>query len=232
MSARLFGQPVRRVEDPAMLRGAARFLDDLPAGEALHLAVVRSTVAHGRVDTLDAGEALALPGVVAVATAADLGPRNGPFPHPTWFPPSDRLRAAVDPLLLRPELLRVLAGERVRYAGEPIAAVLAGDPYTAADATELVEVDLDPLPAVAGMDAALDPDAPLLNPEWGDNLSAHFTVRKGDAGRELRGALAIPDPESGRLTVWSSTQAPHWLRKALATFTGMEAERIRVVAPD
>src|SRR6266511_2216853 len=158
MSARLFGQPVRRVEDPAMLRNAARFLDDLPAGEALHLAVVRSTVAHGRVDTLDAGEALALPGVVAVATAADLGPRNGPFPHPTWFPPSDRLRAAVDPLLLRPELLRVLAGERV-------AAVLAGDPYTAADATELVEVDLDPLPAVAGMDAALDPDAPLLNPE-------------------------------------------------------------------
>src|SRR6266540_764999 len=221
MSARLFGQPVRRVEDPAMLRGAARFLDDLPAGEALHLAVVRSTVAHGRVDTLDAGEALALPGVVAVATAADLGPRNGPFPHPTWFPPSDRLRAAVDPLLLRPELLRVLAG----------------DPYTAADATELVEVDLDPLPAVAGMDAALDPDAPLLNPEWGDNLSVHFTVRKGDAGRALReaavvvrdvftfarqtgapleprGALAIPDPESGRLTVWSSTQAPHWLRKA------------------
>src|SRR6266511_1860497 len=98
MSARLFGQPVRRVEDPAMLRNAARFLDDLPAGEALHLAVVRSTVAHGRVDTLDAGEALALPGVVAVATAADLGPRNGPFPHPTWFPPSDRLRAAVDPL--------------------------------------------------------------------------------------------------------------------------------------
>src|SRR6266498_335555 len=210
MSARLFGQPVRRVEDPAMLRGAARFLDDLPAGEALHLAVVRSTVAHGRVDTLDAGEALALPGVVAVATAADLGPRNGPFPHPTWFPPSDRLRAAVDPLLLRPELLRVLAGERVRYAGEPIAAVLAGDPYTAADATELVEVDLDPLPAVAGMDAALDPGAPL----------------------GPRGALAIPDPESGRLTVWSSTQAPHWLRKALATFTGMEAERIRVVAPD
>src|SRR6266511_1826518 len=125
MSARLFGQPVRRVEDPAMLRNAARFLDDLPAGEALHLAVVRSTVAHGRVDTLDAGEALALPGVVAVATAADLGPRNGPFPHPTWFPPSDRLRAAVDPLLLRPELLRVLAGERVRYAGEPIAAALA-----------------------------------------------------------------------------------------------------------
>src|SRR6266540_4132029 len=189
MSARLFGQPVRRVEDPAMLRGAARFLDDLPAGEALHLAVVRSTVAHGRVDTLDAGEALALPGVVAVATAADLGPRNGPFPHPTWFPPSDRLRAAVDPLLLRPELLRVLAGERVRYAGEPIAAVLAGDPYTAADATELVEVDLDPLPAVAGMDAALDPDAALAAQGAGDlhrdGGGAHPRGRPG-RGRRLR----------------------------------------------
>src|SRR6266536_1771773 len=229
MSARLFGQPVRRVEDPAMLRGAARFLDDLPAGEALHLAVVRSTVAHGRVDTLDAGEALALPGVVAVATAADLGPRNGPFPHPTWFPPSDRLRAAVDPLLLRPELLRVLAGERVRYAGEPIAAVLAGDPYTAADATELVEVDLDPLPAVAGMDAALDPDAPLLNPEWGDNLSAHFTVRKGDAGQALREAAVVVREV---FTFGRQTGAPLEPRRALGTFTGIQAERIRVVAPN
>jgi carbon-monoxide dehydrogenase large subunit len=251
----LFGEPVRRVEDPAVLRGAAHFLDDLPVSDPLHLAVVRGTVAHGRVDAVDGSAALELPGVVEVVTAADLGPRNGPFPHPTWFPPSDGLRAAVDPLLLRPEFLRVLAGDRVRYAGEPIAAVLAADPYTAADATELVEVEVEPLPAVAGVDAALDPDAPLLNPEWGDNLSAHFTVRKGDAelalreatvvvrevftfGRqtgaplEPRGALAVADPGTGGLTVWSSTQAPHWLRKALATFTGVQADRIRVVAPN
>lgn len=254
MSARLLGEPVRRVEDPGILRGAASFLDDVPAGDALHLAVVRSTVAHGRLELLDASAALELPGVVEVVSAADLGPRNGPFPHPIWFPPSDALRAAVDPLLLRPEFLRVLADGRVRYAGEPVAAVLAGDPYAAADAAELVEVDLDPLPVVAGVDMALAPDAPLLNPEWGDNLSAHFTVRKGDADQALRsgavvvrdvftfgrqtgapleprGALAVPDPEAGRLTVWSSTQAPHWLRNALATFTGMGAERIRVVAP-
>jgi aerobic carbon-monoxide dehydrogenase large subunit len=255
MSTRLFGEPVRRVEDPEVLRGAARFLDDLPAGDPLHLAVVRGTVAHGRVEVVNGSAALELPGVAAVVTAADLGARNGPFPHPTWFPPSDGLRAAVDPLLLRPEYLRVLADGRVRYAGEPIAAVLAGDPYIAADAAELVGVDLDPLEAVAGVDAALGPGAPLLNPEWGNNLSAHFTVRKGDAGQALgeaavvvrevftfgrqtgaplepRGALAVPDPERGGLTVWSSTQAPHWLRGALATFTGIQAGRIRVVAPN
>jgi len=254
MSGRLFGEPVRRVEDPRALRGAARFLDDLEAPGALHLAVVRSTVAHGRVESIDGTGALDLDGVVAVVTAADLGERNGPFQHPTWFPPSEGLRAAVEPLLLRPEVLRVLADGRVRYAGEPLAAVLADDPYTAVDAAELVEVDLDPLPAVAGTDDALAPDAPLLNPEWGDNLSTHFTVRKGEVDRALReaavvvreefhfgrqtgapleprGALAVPDPESGGLTVWSSTQAPHWLRKALATFTGLEAGRIRAVAP-
>jgi carbon-monoxide dehydrogenase large subunit len=254
MSGRLFGEPVRRVEDPLALRGAARFLDDLEAPGALHLAVVRSTVAHGQVASLDPGGALELDGVVAVVTAAELGERNGPFQHPTWFPPSEGLRAAVEPLLLRPEVLRVLADGRVRYAGEPLAAVLADDPYTAADAAELVEVDLDPLPAVAGTDDALAPDAPLLNPDWGDNLSTHFTVRKGEVDRALReaavvvreefrfgrqtgapleprGALAVPDPESGGLTVWSSTQAPHWLRKALATFTGLEPERIRAVAP-
>jgi CO/xanthine dehydrogenase Mo-binding subunit len=254
MSARLFGKAVRRVEDPEALRGAVCFLDDLEAPEPLHLAVVRGTVAHGHLRAVDAGAALEAPGVVAAVTAGDLGPRNGPFPHPTWSPPSERLRAAVDSLLLRPECLRVLADGRVRYAGQPVAAVLAGDPYAAADAAELVEVDLEPLPAVAGVDAALAPDAPLLHPEWGDNLSAHFTVRKGDADRALRdsavvvrevltfgrqtgapleprGALAVPDPGSGRLTVWSSTQAPHWLRRALATFTGVDAERIRVVAP-
>ncbi len=96
MSTRLFGEPLRRVEDPEVLRGAARFLDDLPAGDPLHLAVVRGTVAHGRVEVVNGSAALKLPGVVAVVTAADLGGRNGPFPHPTWFPPSDGLRAAVD----------------------------------------------------------------------------------------------------------------------------------------
>jgi aerobic carbon-monoxide dehydrogenase large subunit len=251
MSGRLVGAPVRRVEDPGILRGQARFLDDVAATDPVHLAVVRTTVAHARFRVVDLDAAREAAGVVAVVTAADLGPRNGPFPHPTWFPPSAGLREAIDPML-RPEFLSVLAAERIRYAGEPVAAVLADDPYLAADAAELVELDFDPLPTVGDVDAALTPGAELVNPDWGDNLSAHFTVRKGDVraaferaavvvggtfemGRqtgaplEPRGTLAVPDGD--RLTVWSSTQAPHWLRTALVTWTGLEAERIRVIAP-
>jgi carbon-monoxide dehydrogenase large subunit len=249
------GRSVRRVEDPAILRGTARFLDDLDVPDQLHLAVVRTTVAHGRFQVVDLEEARAAPGVVEVVTAADLGPHNGPFPHPTWFPPSARLREAVDPLM-RPERLWVLAAGRVRYAGEPVAAVVAADPYLAGDGAELVELDYDPLPTVGDVDAAIAPGAELVNPDWGDNLSTHFTVRKGDVeaafaraavvvrgrfemGRqtgaplEPRGTLAVPGtgPDGDRLTVWSSTQAPHWLRAALVTCTGLEAERIRVVAP-
>jgi carbon-monoxide dehydrogenase large subunit len=253
MTGKLFGKAVPRLEDPPLLRGAAAYLDDLPVENPLHVAIVRSTVAHGSFELGDLDGAREAPGVVAVISAADLGARNGPFPHPTWFPPSAGLKAAIDPML-RPEFLRVLATGRVRYAGEPLVAVAAESPAAATDAAELVELDLDPLPAVAGIDAALAGDAPLLNPEWGDNLSAHFRVRKGDVdaafrgaavvvrerfeyGRqsgsplEPRGTLAAFDQADGRLTVWSSTQAPHWLQKALVTWTGLEAERIRVVAP-
>jgi carbon-monoxide dehydrogenase large subunit len=251
MTTRLFGEPVRRVEDPGILRGQAQFLDDVPVADPVHLAVVRSTLAHALVRGVDLDAAGKAPGVVDVVAAADLGPGNGPFPHPTWFPPSAGLREAIDPLL-RPELLHVLADERVRYAGEPVAAVVAEDPYLAVDGTELVELDLDPLPVVGDIDAALAPGAPMLHPDWGDNLSAHFTVAKGDVdaaferaavvvrgtfevGRqtgapiEPRGALAVPAGDG--LTVWSSTQAPHWLRRALATWTGLAAEAIRVIAP-
>jgi CO/xanthine dehydrogenase Mo-binding subunit len=251
VSDRLVGAPVRRVEDPGILRGRAAFLDDLAVDDPVHLAVVRTTVAHARFRVVDLEAARQAPGVVAVVTAGDLGPRNGPFPHPTWFPPSAGLREAIDPLL-RPERLWVLADGRVRYAGEPVAAVVADHPYRAADAAELVELDFDPLPTVADVDAALAPGAELVNPEWGDNLSARFTVRKGDVGAafadaavvvdgtfelgrqtgaplEPRGAVAVADGD--RLTVWSSTQAPHWLRRALVTWTGLAAERIRVVAP-
>ncbi len=253
MTGRLFGTSPPRLEDPPLLRGAAAYLDDLAVERPLHVAVVRSTVAHGSFELGDLGGVLEAPGVVAVVSAADLGERNGPFPHPTWFPPSAGLEAAVDPML-RPEYLKVLATDRVRYAGEPLVAVVAESAAEAADATELVELDLDPLPAVASFDAALAEDAPLLNPEWGDNLSTHFLVRKGDVdaamrdaavvvrerfefGRqsgsplEPRGTLAAYDQATGRLTVWSSTQAPHWLRGALVTWTGLEAGRIRVVAP-
>jgi carbon-monoxide dehydrogenase large subunit len=247
----LFGTSVRRVEDPATLRGKSAFLDDLPDVDALHVAFVRSPVAHARLLSIDPSEALALPGVASVITAQDLGDRNGPHPHPTWFPPSDALRAVIDPMA-RPEFLEILAADVIRYAGMPVAAVLADSPYLAADGQERVDVDYEDLELVLDMDAALASDAPLLHPEWGDNVSTRFTVRKGDVddawsrcdvvvsqtftmarqtGTPLEPRGVMAQFVDGVLTLWSSTQAPHWVRNALVRLTGLPATQIRVVAP-
>jgi len=251
MSTRLFGESVRRIEDPAILRGEARFLDDMAADDLLNVAIVRSVYPHALIRGVESSVARQEPGVVEVIAAADLGAHNGPFLHPTWSPPSARMRELVDPLV-RPEELRVLASDRVRYVGEPIAAVIASTPWGAADAAEVVDVDYEALEVISDVDTALAPGAPLLNAEWGDNVSTKFALRKGNVaaafneaavvvtetlylGRqtgapiEPRGVLAVPG--AGALTVWSSTQVPHWLRDALVTWTGMPADRIRVVAP-
>ncbi len=248
------GRPMKRVEDRRLVTGRGEYVDDVPAPGALHVAIVRSTYAHARILGIDATAALALPGVVAVVSAADLGAANGPFPHPTWFPPHPPLAKAVDPFT-RPERIWLLAAERARFAGEPVAAVVATDRYLAEDAARAVIVDYEPLPVIATAEQALAPDAPLLNPEWGDNIAVHFVIGAGDVdqafedadivvrrtlrhGRaictpiECRGVVAIPDRRSGDLSVWSSSQQPHWLRDALERTLRMPGDRIRVVAPD
>ncbi len=248
------GRAMKRVEDLRFVTGRGEYVDDVPAPGALHVAMVRSTYAHARIRGIDASEALALPGVVAVVTAADLGAQNGPFPHPTWFPPHPPLAKAVDPFT-RPERIWLLAAERARFVGEGVAAVVAVDRYIAEDAARLVLVDYDPLPVLATADQALADGAPLLNPEWGDNVAVHFEIGAGDvdeafAGADLvvrrtvrygraictpiegRGVLSIPDRRSGDLSVWSSSQQPHWLRDALERTLNMPGDRIRVTAPD
>jgi carbon-monoxide dehydrogenase large subunit len=252
MSTRLFGQSVPRLEDEAILRGTVSYLDDVPFANGLHVAIVRSPLAHagitgiGRSDDAPDGD---------VITAASLGEWNGPQRHPTWFPASDHFAAALDGFVLREETLEVLASTTVRYVGEPVAAVLADDPYRANDAAEGIVVDYGELPVLADAAAGLQPGAHRLHPEWPDNVAAHFTVANGDVeaglraadvvvratlgfGRqtgtpiEPRGVVAVPNADPGfDLTVWSSTQAPLWLRAALARFTGLAPERIRVVAP-
>ena len=248
------GTSVRRVEDPRILRGLTEYVDDIEAADALHVALVRSQYGHARITDVRTDTAAAMPGVRAVVRAADLGPLNGPFPHPTWFPARPALAAAIDPVL-QPEVLRALATDRVRFVGEPIAAVVADDRYRAEDAVRTVEVDYEPLPAIVDPERAEDPDAPLVNPEWGTNRAGHFTVRKGDPdaafreaahvvrGRfvtprqtgapiEPRGIIARPDRRTGGLTVWSATQAPHWLRDALVASLGLSEGQVRVIAPD
>ena len=250
----IIGRAQKRVEDMRFITGRGEYVDDIAVAGVLHVAIVRSTYAHARIRGIDAAAAIAAEGVVAVVTAADLGEANGPHPHPTWFPPHPPLQKAVDPFT-RPEVILLLAADRVRFAGEPVAAVVATDRYLAEDAARLVLVDYEPLPVVADAISGLEPGATLLNPSWGDNVAARFTIGSGDVDRifaeaprtvrrrlrygraictpiEGRGVVALPDRRSGDLTVWSSSQQPHWLRDALERTLRMPGDRIRVVAPD
>jgi carbon-monoxide dehydrogenase large subunit len=236
------GSPVRRVEDAPLLAGRGRYVDDIAVPGVLHAFVVRSPVAHGVITALDASAARAAPGVAGVFTADDM--RDvGPLPGPRGFPgQSDGLELP---------LLRA-AGDRVRWAGEPVALVVADTAAAAADAAELVSVDYEARPAVTQPEAAAAPGAPALREEG--NVCFRERLTGGDAAKafadaayrvrqrmvsqrlapvalEPRGVLAEVTCD-GRLDVRISTQRPHDVRDWLAGMFGIPAERIRVVAGD
>jgi carbon-monoxide dehydrogenase large subunit len=250
----VFGSSGPRVEDRRLLLGEGEYVDDVRVPGALRVAVVRSTYAHARIRGIDVSAVVGMRGVVAVETAATLGALNGPFPHPTWFPPARALQERIKPTL-RPELIRLLAEDKVRYVGEPVVAVVATDRYLAEDALGQVIVDYEPLSVVVDPEASLSPGATLINDDWGDNLAAHFVIRAGEPERafasaervvrrriamprstptpiENRGAVALPDRRSGGITVWSASQQPHWLRDALERILKLRGGRVRVIAPD
>jgi carbon-monoxide dehydrogenase large subunit len=232
----VIGRPVRRVEDRALLTGRACFVDDVRLPGTLHAAFLRSPLAHAVLASVEADEARELPGVATVLTGADLALSMTP---PLTAPGA---RSPARPLLAR---------DHVRFAGEPVAMVVAASRYVAEDAVEVVAVEYEPLPAVAGVEQALAPDAPALHPpdnvlfdsrlEAGD-VDAAFAgaavvveatlrnPRVGAVPMEPRGVLAAPD--GGRLTVWSSTQAPHGLRTFLAEVLELDPAAVRVVCPD
>ncbi|TMI82404.1 MAG: xanthine dehydrogenase family protein molybdopterin-binding subunit [Bacillati bacterium ANGP1] len=237
------GSPVRRREDRALLTGAGRFVDDIGLPRMLHLAVVRSTHAHARLGRIDTKEATALPGVAAVFTAADL-PAPGPRIPPVPIVPG--LDTVAHPLL---------ADGIVRYVGEPIAAILASDRYTAEDAADRVRVAYDVLPAVVDPEGALAPEAPVLHAGRTSNLVFERTVSGGDPDAafrsaavvveavleqprlaavplECRGIVAAYDPRADRIEVWLSTQTPHGARDLIAEILEIPRDRVRVVAPD
>jgi carbon-monoxide dehydrogenase large subunit len=246
VSKRTFGVDVQRIEDPQLLRGEARFVDDIRLPGTLHVAFVRSPHAHAAILRIDKSAALALPGVHAVLTVDDLAA------HLT----TTQLVVALPSPAFRQEVHRpALAGEEVVYVGEPVAAVIADDRYIAEDAAALVEVDYDPLPVVADCKEALAAGAPTVHRNAPHNLVAEFTLdygavdavfanaphvfretiwqhRGGSHSIECRGTLAVHEPVEGRLTVWSSTQTPHAAKSVLCGMFGWEPDRVRVAAPD
>jgi carbon-monoxide dehydrogenase large subunit len=236
------GRPIVRREDPALLTGRGRYLDDVTPPGTLHAFVVRSPVAHARITGIDVTAARAAPGVAAVLTAADLT-GVGPLPGAEGLPPGSA--SPVFPLL---------ASAKVLWAGQPVALVVAQTPELAADAADLVVVDYAELPAVTGPLEAAAPDAPRLHDDMTGNVALRKRLTAGDAAAafavaahavsqrmvsqrlapvalEPRGVLACP-AEDGRLDVRLSTQRPHGSRNSLAAILGLPPDRIRVVAGD
>ena len=232
---------VRRREDPRLITGAGEFIDDLRVPGAVYAAFVRSPHAHARIRAIDASAALKLPGVLGVFTAADLGSVNGPMPV-----------YAPHPALPVPCRIRPLAPEVVRFVGEPIAAVIADDPYRANDALEQIAVEYEALPALVDMEAALAAGAPILHAEIGSNVPAEWRQQVGDAAAAVRDADVVVrtrirlsrgtaqplEPrglvarwDGDELTVWGAIQLVHRHRGVLAGHFGIPETRIRVVAP-
>jgi carbon-monoxide dehydrogenase large subunit len=252
VSGRYVGALVRRREDPRLLAGQGRFVDDLRVAGCLHAAILRSPHAHARIGAIRTDAARGAPGVVACWTSADLEAASRPLPVAGVPPPPLQARVGFR-LRTAPQL--PLARGVVRYVGEPVAVVVATDRYAAEDALERIEVAYEPLPPVVDVEQGIAPGAPLVHPDWGDNVSVAFSVRVGDpdgalprapvrvrarirvpryAGIPLepRGVLAEPWPRADGLTVWGSTQVPHWLQRTLGDALGLPVHRLRVVAPD
>ena len=214
---------MKRSEDPRILTGSGRYIDDIRLPGMLHAAFVRSPLAHGQVLAVDVSAAQALPGVVAVLTGADLDAMTvrGPDPLLTYIGLGG---TAPD--------YSLLATDKVRFAGDPVAVVIAESRYLAEDGCELVEVDYEDLPPVASAAS-----------EFGDVASVfaaaarvaefHIDVhRHQNVPMEGRGAVVSPDAGSGLLTVYAATQSVHITRTGIAACLGIELEKVRVLAGD
>jgi len=242
----MIGSRVERLEDRDLLRGKGRFVDDVVLPNMLHAAFVRSPHGHAAIRGIAKAQAAALPGVHAVLAREDL------LPHLR----NERLVVGLPSKSYKQDLNRpVLAIDEVVHVGEPVAIVVADDRYVAEDGAALVEIEYDPLPAVADCRAALAPGAPVVHRGAPHNLLAEFRMGYGDADAafakaahvfseslwqhrggshsiECRGAVAAYDAIEDRLTLWSSTQMPHQAMRQLCDMLGRDENRVRVVTPD
>jgi len=232
----ILGNRVVRVEDPRLLTAGGTYVDDLPLDGAVRATYVRSTVAHARIVAVDVTAARSAPGVVEVVVGGEVD--LGPFPRDSPMTPE----AMAQPWL---------AGDVVRFVGEPLAVVLAETAAQGADAAELVEVSYEPLAAVVDVDDALAGTV-LLHPDAGTNVALAFeeepdphlfdgcevvvrrrilNQRVAPCPLEVRAAAASWGGD-GRLTHWASSQGSHGVRETLRRAMGLERAQVRVVTPD
>ena len=236
------GHSIKRVEDARLIEGQGNFLDDIVLGGMLHMALVRSPVAHARINGIDTAAASAVEGVVAVVTGELMAAHNL-----AWMP------------TLSGDTQAVLATDKVRYQGQEVAAVIATDPYVATDAAELVDVDYEMLDAIVNPQQSLADGAVLIRDEkegqtdnlvyeWetGDeaateaafasadrvvSLTTHYP-RSHPAPLETCGIVADVNSVTGQATLYMTSQAPHAHRTLFALVAGLPEQNIRIVSPD
>jgi aerobic carbon-monoxide dehydrogenase large subunit len=251
---RWVGGGILRKEDPELLTGQGRFIDDIALPGMQWMAFVRSPVAHANITRVDVSAAKELPGVVAAFTGEELA-GDWAAGMPCAWPIGDRVMPEEPTSDARIPDHWPVAKDRVRYQGEIVAVVVADSREHAADATEAVEVDYDELPVVIDMQEALKEGSPVIHEQFGSNEAYTWTLANGDTDGvfanapvvvkeryyhprlipnaiEPRGVVVQPIPAQGEVTIWSATQIPHILRTLMALVMGIHEAKIRVIAPD
>jgi len=243
--ATLFGSGIKRREDPRFLTGRGTYVDDIKLTGLCHAAILRSPHAHAVIRSIDLAAAKQSPGVIAVFTGKDLVDKVAPVPC-AWAVPNCELKLPAHPLL---------AHEKVRYVGDGVAMVVATSREAARDASELIEVDYQPLPATVNPEDATKPNAPQLHADVPGNVGFKWVVSGGDAeaafqsaevkvaqrivqqrllptAMEPRAAVASWNQGTGHLTLWATSQNPHIHRFLCSLMLKLPEHRIRVISPD
>jgi carbon-monoxide dehydrogenase large subunit len=242
------GAPRKRKEDARLITGRTMWTDNVVLPGMLHLAILRSPMAHARITRVDTAPALSEPGVVTAFSGRDVADTQGSLPC-AWVVTDDMVHPDRPPL----------AVDEVRHVGEPVAVVVARDAASAADALAAIDVEYEPLPVVMEMDEALGEGAALVHADKGTNRSYTWVYDSAEAGtgqaadaafadaevvlkrryvqQRLIPAFMEPrsvvvDPTADQITVWSATQVPHFVRIFLTLITGVPEHKIRVIAPD
>ncbi len=241
---KLVGASIKRKEDPKLISGEGRFVDDITLPRMCFASFVRSPYAHATVKSIDGTRAREVRGVLAVLTARDLIGGNPKGIPTAALPPGSKLPGRYP-----------LAVDEVNYVGEPVAIVIAEDRYIARDASDLVEVEYEPNESVTDPEKALESGSPKVHKEFGDNIAYQTTHTHGDAdgafkradrvvskrlvlGRiapiplENRGVIASYIKSDGSLTVWLSTQIPHIIKTWYAAYLEIPENKVRLIAPD
>jgi len=241
-AAKHVGQSIRRKEDPRLITGRAKYVDDLVLPHMLHMAVVRSPEAHANIVSIDASAALAIPGIKAVYTGEDMSDLLAPLPM-AWGPPGVEMKA--------PERWPLARG-KVVHVGDAVAMVVGEDKYAVVDAAQKVQVEYETLPVIIDVEEALK-DEVLVHETLGTNKTHEWSMGGGDvdqaiadadvvierrivnhrtAGASIEPRGVIAEYRYDQLTVWSSTQVPHLVRLFFAVQMGISEDKVRIVAPE